>query len=154
MEINTVITDALSILHHKLLDFKCHITLDLSNEIPKIYASKTHIMQIVLNLIRNSMDALKSAAEVKPELHISTKKSDGFIVTTINDNGPGVPIELQHKILHTFFTTKNRGTGIGLAICQTILEAHGGELRFLVKKTKGASLQFTLPINMDKHANT
>ena len=154
MEINTVITDALSILRHKLIDFKCHITLDLSNEIPNIYASKTHIMQIVLNLIRNSLDALKSAAEVKPELHLSTKNSDGFIVTTINDNGPGVPIELQHKILHTFFTTKNRGTGIGLAICQTILEAHGGELSFLQKKTKGASLQFTLPINMNQHANT
>lgn len=145
-DINLLIKDTLSILRYELLDFKITITLNLAEHLPKINGNKISIMQVILNLARNSIEALQSDYQENPELTIKTHLSDDEIIVHVCDNGPGIPEQYKNTILNTYFTTKPQGTGIGLGICKTLIEEHGGTLNCLHLKEKGASFVFTLPI--------
>lgn len=146
-DINLLIQDTLSILYYELLDFKLKITLNLMDNLPKIMTNKIHIMQVILNLARNSIEAFTKVSEVNPELTIETTQSEHFIDVHIRDNGPGIPHEFRNKVLNTYFTTKRKGTGIGLGICRTLIEEHGGKLSLHPDSSQGAWFTFTLPIN-------
>jgi len=150
--INSLIQDALSILHYELKDYQLKITLNLMNNLPVLMANQTHLMQVVLNLARNSIEALKSNKKENPELTIETKQSHAHIEVRLRDNGPGIPKELREKILNTYFTTKPQGTGIGLGICRTLIEGHGGKLNHLQHEDGGACFIFTLPLNQINYA--
>ena len=145
--INVLIKDAISILNYELLDSKLKITLNLLENIPNARLNKTQIIQVVLNLARNSIEAFQYKSIDKPELIIKTSALDGYLVVDFCDNGPGIPVEHHHKVLNTYFTTKTRGTGIGLNICKSLIEEHGGTLTFQPQKTAGACFNFKLPIN-------
>lgn len=149
-EINELIDNALSVLNHELLDFKLKITLNLSDGLPKIMTKKIHIIQIILNLAQNSIEALQNELNIEPEIMIKTRLLDDKIRVDVIDNGPGIPPELMNKILHSNFTTKPHGTGIGLTVCQTLVKLHGGTLHVHQQKA-GAWFSFTLPINRTSH---
>lgn len=144
--INQLIKDTLSILHYEVTHFKLKIKLNLMKNLPLLMTNKIHIMQVVLNLARNSIEALQSIAAEKPELKIETHLSQNHVYVIIKDNGPGIPQEVRNLILNSYFTTKRKGNGIGLGICRTLIEQHGGTLTVQHEKA-GASLTFTLPIN-------
>jgi two-component system sensor kinase FixL len=145
-DINLLIKDTIALLHYELLDFKLKINLNLRENLPKIMTNKIHIMQVILNLARNSIEALQSSEEAEPELTIETEQSDQKILIHVRDNGPGIPNEYKNKILTTYFTTKHKGTGIGLGICRTLIEEHGGQLTVQQQEKQGAWFIFTLPI--------
>ena len=146
--INQLIEDTLSILYYEVINFKLNIKLNLMDNLPPVMTNKTHIMQIILNLARNSIEALQSSGEKKPELIIETHLDKDNIYVDIKDNGPGIPKEFRNLILNTNFTTKRKGTGIGLEICRTLIEEHGGKLSVQQPETKGAWFTFNLPINL------
>jgi two-component system sensor kinase FixL len=144
--INDVIIDTLAIFKYELSDFKLKITLNLTN-VSNSLINRTHIMQVILNLARNSIEALKNVPDIKSELVIRTHESDTHVIVDIIDNGPGIPAIFKHKILNEYFTTKSQGTGIGLGICRSLIEAHGGKLSFHEQSSgKGAWFTFTIPI--------
>jgi len=149
-DINLLLQEVLFILDHELLDYKLNIILNLEEGLPVVMVNKIHIMQIVFNLLRNSIEALKSVEEANPEVTINTCLINNHIVVHVIDNGPGIPSEYKNKILHTYFTTKPKGTGIGLGVCRSLVEAHGGELRVETHKKNGAWFSFTLPVVLDK----
>ena len=146
-DINQLINDTLSILHYEVLDFQLKIQLNLMKNLPHVMTNKIQIMQVILNLAHNSIEALQSACEEKPEITIETYLYNDFLYINIKDNGPGIPKEFRNLILNTYFTTKRKGTGIGLGICRTLIEAHGGKLSIQPSETKGACFIFTLPVN-------
>ena len=145
--INTLIQETLSILKYELQDVKFKISLDLMENPPEIMTNRIHIMQIILNLARNSMEAMRSVSEAKPELLIETRELNGHIAVHVIDNGPGIPVEFKDSILNTYFTTKAQGTGIGLGVCRSLIEAHGGKLSVHQHTKKGAWFTFTLPLS-------
>ena len=145
-DINLLIKDTLSILKYELLDFQMKVTLNLMENLPEIMTNKISIMQVLLNLARNGIEALQKDTQENPELIIKTFQSTENIIVQIYDNGPGVPEEFRNKILNTYFTTKPQGTGIGLGICRALLDEHGGTLNFLQTEGSGACFMFTLPI--------
>lgn len=147
--INALIRDTISIFNYELLDYKLKITLNLMDDLPNIMANKIHIMQVILNLARNSVEALKSSATANPELTIESFENDDHIHIHVIDNGPGIPYELRNRILNTYFTTKRKGTGIGLGICRTLIEGHKGKLTLHQHDNRGAWFIFTLPLNPD-----
>ena len=147
-DINMLIKESLTILNYELLDIKLKITLNFMDYLPKVMLNKIHIIQIILNLARNSIEALQSISEPEPELIIETRMLKDHIAVHVIDNGPGIPAELQDKILTTYFTTKSQGTGIGLGVCRSLIEAHGGELSLQKHPKKGAWFTFTLPKNL------
>ena len=145
-DINVLIKETISILKYELQHFKYKISLKLQENLPQTTTNKIHIMQIVLNLARNSIEALESVSEVKPELLIETRELDEHIQVHVIDNGPGIPVEFQSSILNTYFTTKPQGTGIGLGVCRSLIEAHGGTLTINQQANTGAWFTFTLPV--------
>jgi len=120
--------------------------VQLMDKLPKLMTNKIHIMQVILNLVRNSIEALESVQESDPKIIIETNHWEDFIQVHIKDNGPGIPKEFKNLILNTYFTTKHKGTGIGLGICRTLIEEHGGKLSIQQHEERGAWFTFTLPI--------
>lgn len=147
-DINQLINDTITILHYELLDSKFKIKVQLINDLPKLSTNKIHIMQVILNLARNSIEALESINASEPQILIQTTLLNEFIQVHIKDNGPGIPKEFKNLVLNTYFTTKHKGTGIGLGICRKLIEEHGGKLSIREHDEQGAWFTFTLPINI------
>ncbi len=143
--INQLIQDTISIFHYEIFNLNLKINLNLMDDLPEIMSNKIHLMQVLLNLMRNSVEALRGAITPNPELSIETTFSDNVISIHIRDNGPGIPEELRNKILNNYYTTKRQGTGIGLRICRTLIEEHGGRLILQVHQQPGAWFTINLP---------
>jgi hypothetical protein len=104
------------------------------------------LQQVVLNLILNAVEAMGSVQEGPRELSVSTEqtKANGFLVT-VRDTGPGIDLENIERVFEAFYTSKSSGIGIGLFICRSIIDAHGGRLWADMNTSGGAVFRFTLP---------
>ena len=104
------------------------------------------MQQVVLNLILNAVEAMGSVEDGARELLISTEQTqaDGVLVA-VRDSGPGIDPEHLDRVFDAFYTTKSSGVGMGLSICRSIIDAHGGRLWAEANKPRGAVFQFTLP---------
>jgi signal transduction histidine kinase len=111
--------------------------------LPAVQLDRVQIQQVLVNLIRNGLDAMNSSAGPKI-VSIQARRSEEMVRIEIADRGPGV--ELPEKIFEPFFTTKGDGMGMGLAICRSIVESHGGRLWVEKNEPQGAKFVFTLPI--------
>jgi PAS domain S-box-containing protein len=147
VDINDLIYDAIGIFE---ADFKQHLVamrFELTKNLPNVFIDQVQIEQVILNLIRNSIDALKDLPHfTQRHLSVETSLSDlNYIVVRVKDNGPGLTEIQQEKILTPFFTTKASGMGMGLSISRSLVEAHHGTLHFNSKEDKGTTFYFTLP---------
>lgn len=128
----------------ELPDIHC----DLEENLPLIYAAATEIQQVILNLLLNAAQAFRSeeyGAPLQPQIHIQTKRCGGWVVITIEDNGPGMPDNVKRQIFNPFFTTKEvgKGTGLGLSVSYFIIkEHHQGEID--VESVPGEGTRFTI----------
>ncbi|MGZ8903902.1 MAG: two-component system sensor histidine kinase NtrB, partial [Methylobacter sp.] len=148
IEINNLIQDAIGLCESYLKQQGIALRLDLATDLPIVFVDSIQIEQVVLNLIRNSVDALANLPQLIPRI-ISIQTSmnrDSNIEIRIKDNGPGINAAEQQKILTPFYSTKSDGMGMGLAICRSIIEAHEGLLRFNSQVEKGTTFYFTLPV--------
>jgi two-component system sensor kinase FixL len=125
--------------------FKTILHLDMGKELPKVLVDKIQIQQVLLNLIRNGFDAMQGVTD--PFIGIVTREgSPGFLTTTVSDCGPGISPEIRARLFQPFVTTKENGMGIGLTICQSIIEAHGGKIWCDPEPERGAVFRFSLPL--------
>ena len=121
---------------------KLHKQLDAS--VPPVLIDKVQMGQVFLNLIRNSIEAMQSVT--RRELTIKTMRmDDDYVESIISDSGPGLPPEIVSRLFQPFITTKEKGMGIGLSICQTIVDAHGGRIWSEANDGGGAIFHVTLP---------
>jgi two-component system sensor kinase FixL len=102
------------------------------------------IQQVLLNLIRNAVEAMEGSEH--PSLTITADRQDGMIEIAVIDQGSGIPPEIQDNLFQPFVTSKAEGMGIGLSVCRTIIEAHAGRLWPEVNPEGGSIFRFTLPI--------
>jgi signal transduction histidine kinase len=111
-----------------------------------VQADRVQVQQVVLNLILNAVEAMGSVEAGPRELLIRTEqhKPNGVLVA-VSDSGPGIDPEHLARAFEAFYTTKSNGVGMGLSICQSIIEAHGGRLWVDANEPRGAVFQFTLP---------
>ena len=106
---------------------------------------RVQLQQVVLNLVLNAVEAMSSEQGVR-ELSIVTEQSKtGEVLVAVRDSGPGVDREHLERVFEPFYTTKTSGVGMGLAICRSIIDAHGGRLWVDVNEPRGAVFRFTLP---------
>ena len=147
VEINAAINDALTFILDDIKQNNIALSLNLEENLPFSYADHIQIEQVLINLIRNSIDAMKPLPELERRLSIdSLLTADRKIEVRVKDSGPGLTMEQQQKIFQPFYTTKAFGMGMGLSICRALIEAHKGGLRFNSKLGKGTSFYFTLPV--------
>ncbi|MDD5265956.1 MAG: PAS domain S-box protein [Methylococcales bacterium] len=149
-DINSVLEDAISLCANDLKQGNVILELDLAKNIPKITVDDVQIEQVILNLIRNSIDALTVTTQNKPRrLRIQSymKKRD-LVEIKVCDNGQGIDDAQKAKILTPFFTTKPTGMGMGLSISRSIVEAHQGVFSFSSNPDEGTVFSFTLPVKI------
>jgi len=124
------------------------LRIEAESNLPTVYADPIQLQQVVLNLVRNAIDAMAEAPETRREVVLSTRMTpDGEIEVVVADHGTGLAAEATEHLFNPFFTTKSGGTGLGLAISLSIVRAHGGRLWHTPNEGTGARFHFTLPVS-------
>ena len=125
-----------------------HVVLEVEPRLPPVVCDATMIEQVLLNLARNAMQAMDQAGVVRKVLTIKALWDDEArrVVFAVEDLGSGIPDEVAQQLFTPFFTTKAEGMGLGLSMCRTVLEQHGGELRYALNLPQGTVFTFSLPI--------
>ena len=130
LSIEDIINESLSFLHHELQEKGIIVSLDLTRELPQIVGDRTQLQQVIVNLTINAVQAMTQLAPTDRRISVRTMLSDPETVCcSIEDSGPGIDQKHLPRLFDSFFTTKDTGMGMGLAICQSIVEAHGGSIR-------------------------
>jgi PAS domain S-box-containing protein len=149
VDINELINKCVNLCAYFIKQNSIAVRLELPNNLPAIYVDHIQIEQVLINLIRNSIDAILDIAdrqqgEITIQSHLTL---DNKIQVSVKDNGPGIEDDQQSKILTPFHTTKTDGMGMGLSISSSLIEAHDGKLNFDSQFGKGSTFYFTLPID-------
>jgi C4-dicarboxylate-specific signal transduction histidine kinase len=146
VEINRAIRDVLELTRGEATKNGVSVRTQFAEPSPVVQADRAQLQQVILNLIINAFEAMISMREGARELLICTEKSDsnGALVA-VRDSGPGLDLETVDRLFEAFYTTKVHGMGIGLAICRSIIQAHGGRLWARANVPRGAIFHFTLP---------
>ncbi|MBA3660754.1 MAG: PAS domain S-box protein [Gammaproteobacteria bacterium] len=148
-KINNMIRETVSLIRHELITSKTKIDYNLDKIGPFIFIDKIQIQQVILNLIQNAIEAMNECHLKEKRIHIQTKFiQPECIEITLNDTGPGFSKEIIHKAFTPFFTTKAHGRGMGLAICRSIIEAHGGEFTINANTNNSSWIRFSLPMSI------
>jgi C4-dicarboxylate-specific signal transduction histidine kinase len=148
LNINDTILEVLALLRIELSRNDITPCVGLSNDLPLVSGDRIQLQQVILNLIMNAIEAMGGTEASQRKLLVSsTKDGSNSVLVTIEDSGAGLDGESRDHLFEAFFTTKERGMGMGLAVSQTILQAHGGRLWATPNSSQGATFQFTLPAN-------
>jgi C4-dicarboxylate-specific signal transduction histidine kinase len=144
MEVENVLTPELKRRHVTF-----HTTI--ADRLSDICGDRVHLQQVILNLIINSMDAMETTDTASRHIEILLgPKEEGQVELAVKDTGAGFGPDQLGRLFEAFFTTKPDGMGMGLAICKTIIESHGGQIRAENNKESGACVSFTLPVDQDE----
>jgi hypothetical protein len=144
-DLNEAINEIIVLGRSAIIKNRVWVQTRLSEGLFPIHGDRVQLQQVVLNLLLNAVEAMGSV-EAKPrDLLISTERNGTGVLVAVHDSGPGIdPSHLEH-VFDAFYTTKPGGMGMGLSICRSIIEAHGGRLWAEANKPRGAIFQFTLP---------
>lgn len=147
--INKLIKAMVELMRPELETANISIEFQLANDLPSIEADRVQLEQVILNLLRNAMEAMQAPDIVERHLFITTlRQDDKTINICIKDTGIGLTLGVIDKLFEPYYTTKPMGMGMGLAICRSIIEAHGGSLEAVNNQDSGCSFNFTLPISV------
>ncbi len=150
VEVNKVILSVLKLVRIELQEQDIEVRTQLDDGLPTVTGIEVQLQQVVLNLIMNAKDAMQSASSHR-ELFVRSEQSEpGWVQVTIEDSGPGISPSDRERIFQPMFTTKAQGMGMGLSICRSIMEAHGGRISVASDSQTGAAFQFSLPASRTK----
>jgi PAS domain S-box-containing protein len=146
LEINRVVLEIIELTRGEAAKNGISVATELADHLPTVEADRVQLQQVVLNLVVNAIEAMSTVRDGPRQLALSTDKleADGMLVT-VRDTGPGLDAATLEKVFESFYTTKSSGLGMGLSICRSIIEAHGGRLWASSNKGRGATFRFTLP---------
>jgi len=145
VDINEVIGEMIVLLRGETTRYSISVRTELAADLPQIMGDRVQLLQVMMNLIMNSVDAMKDA-DGKRELAIKSQRTENEeVAVSVTDSGIGLPPHQAEQIFNAFFTTKPYGIGMGLRISRSIIESHGGRLWAADNSPRGASLCFTLP---------
>jgi PAS domain S-box-containing protein len=146
-EINAAILEVIGLTHGEVVKNNVSVQTQLTEVLPPIQGDRVQLQQVILNLILNAVEAMSSVSEGSRELLIATgKDASGGVLVAVRNSGPGLSPENFDRLFDAFYTTKPNGMGMGLSICRSIVEAHGGRIWASRGVGPGATFQFTLPV--------
>jgi PAS domain S-box-containing protein len=147
LDINEAITDVIGLTRSEVQRNGVSLQTRLANGLPLVRGDRIQLQQVILNFIVNAVEAMSVASEGARELLISTgKDASNAVLVAVRDSGSGLDPEDLGRLFDAFYTTKPSGMGMGLSICRSIIEAHGGRVWATANEPQGAVFQFTLPI--------
>jgi PAS domain S-box-containing protein len=146
LDMNEVVDSVLKLVRSDLINQRVAVQVEVAPDLPLVDGDDVQLQQVLLNLVVNGCDAMADVEIIDRRLLVRTELGDPKVVwVSITDQGCGIPPEKIERIFEPFFTTKEIGMGLGLAVCRTIISAHGGKLWAVNNPKLGATLQFTLP---------
>jgi len=147
LDLDEVLSEALSFVQHELLGSQVALRVERTDALPPVFADRIQLQQVVLNLVMNGIEAMQSIVDRPRVLVIRTERDEAHQVkVTVTDCGVGFSADSAGRLFNTFFTTKAGGMGMGLSICRSIIERHGGRIWAAPNAAHGATIQFTLPL--------
>jgi signal transduction histidine kinase len=152
-DVNDAIRDVIVLTRSEALKSGVSVQTEFADSLPAVAADRVQLQQVMLNLVINAMQAMSGVADGPRDLHVSTAAAapDGMRIA-VRDSGPGLGTDDRERLFEPFYTTKPNGMGMGLSICRSIIEAHGGRLWAVPNQPRGAVFQFTLPASRDEAA--
>ena len=151
VDLNELIRGMTGILRNELSQHSIGVRMELAADLPPVMADRVQLQQVLMNLMMNGIDAMKSVNGIRQLSLISERGEDSVLLVSVEDTGLGLPVEQADQIFTAFFTTKSYGTGMGLSISRSIIESHGGRLWAGARPECGASFRFTLPAAAAEH---
>jgi PAS domain S-box-containing protein len=147
LDLNEAIEDVIALVRGELLKNRVSVHTRLADGLSPVRGDRVQLQQVMLNLIVNAIEAMGGVDDEARELIVSTESNptEGLLIA-VSDSGPGIASEDRERIFGSFYTTKAGGVGIGLSICRSIIDAHGGRLWADASQPRGAILKFTLPV--------
>ncbi|HMH18926.1 MAG TPA: PAS domain S-box protein, partial [Burkholderiales bacterium] len=146
LEINEAIREVVELTRGETAKNGVRVQTDLADGLPPIEGDRVQLQQVMLNLVINAVEAMSGTSDGPRDLQISTRKNEsGEVLVAVRDSGPGLaPVALE-RLFDAFYTTKTTGLGLGLSICRSIIESHGGQLWASANQPRGAVFQCTVP---------
>jgi signal transduction histidine kinase len=136
LEINETILGVIELTRAAMSEKRVMVTMQLAKELPRILGDRVQLQQVILNLMMNAIEAMSNTSQIE----------SGGVLVAVSDSGLGLPPANSGRIFEAFYTSKPSGLGMGLSICRSIVEAHGGRLWAAPNKPRGAILCMTPPI--------
>jgi C4-dicarboxylate-specific signal transduction histidine kinase len=150
LDINDVVKEAVALVQREMDSHRVLLRIKLAPALPLILGDRVQLQQVIINLVMNGIEAMQSVTNRPRELVIRSQPDETRrVLVTVTDSGVGIFAENADRLFSAFFTTKSSGMGMGLSICRSIVEAHGGRLWATANVPHGATFQFTLPVNAD-----
>ena len=146
LDIKEITQEVIILLRHELTRNRISLRADFAPNLPRVPGDPVQLQQVLINLVVNAIEAMRTSTGRPRELHIRLEKNAHGILVQVQDSGPGIAPELADRIFEPFFTTKTEGIGMGLSISRSIIESHGGQLS-LASDSRGALFQFILPVD-------
>jgi PAS domain S-box-containing protein len=154
LEINETILDIVKLTRAAMSEHGVLVKIRVSEGLPHILGDRVQLQQVTLNLIMNAIEAMSEVSERSRELLITTSEVEsGSVLVAVSDSGPGLPYDNPERIFEACYTTKSSGLGMGLSICRSIVEAHGGRLWATPNEPHGAVFCMMLPIGKESLEN-
>ncbi|MGY4287565.1 PAS domain S-box-containing protein [Bradyrhizobium sp. LM2.7] len=154
LEINQAVLDVIALTRSEAFKNRVSVRTQFAEGLPSVQADRVQLQQVMLNLIVNAVEAMGAVSEGGRELLISTgRDASNGVHVALRDSGPGLDPKNVERLFEAFYTTKPTGMGMGLAICRSIIEAHGGRMWAGANEPRGAVFQFTLPLAADETAS-
>jgi C4-dicarboxylate-specific signal transduction histidine kinase len=146
LDVNQAIVDATTLTRSELFNHRIALQIQLAQGLPVVQGDRIQLQQVLLNLIINAIEAMSAVNEGPRELLISSASNAAdSVLVAVQDSGPGLTPESSDRLFQAFHTSKPDGMGMGLSICRSIVEAHGGRVWAAASTPRGAIFQFTLP---------
>jgi C4-dicarboxylate-specific signal transduction histidine kinase len=151
VDVNEVIREMILLLRKEATRYSIVVRTDVAADIPQIMGDRVQLQQVLMNLIMNSIDAMKEVDGTRNLVIQSQPAENEQVMLSVSDTGVGLPPQQADQIFDAFFTTKVHGTGMGLRISRSIVESHGGRLWAADNSPRGATFHFTLPTKAEAH---
>lgn len=145
LDLESVVADSLALLDREIQSHQVQLSRKVEGCSPMVSGDRIQLQQVVINLIMNSLQAMIGHKNLPRELHVRIHAKESLAVVEVHDNGPGIDPKHLALLFDAFFTTKEEGMGIGLSICRSIIELHGGRIWADSQPNGGTTFSFSLP---------
>jgi PAS domain S-box-containing protein len=150
LDVNDVVREVVALVQRELTRHQASLRMEFAPALPMVLADRVQLQQVIINLVINGIEAMQSVTDRPRELVIRSGQDEPHqVLVSVTDCGVGITAENADRVFNAFFTTKSSGMGMGLSICRSIMEAHGGRLWATANIAHGATFRFTLPVNAD-----
>ena len=150
LDLNEIIEDTLPLVQREIMRNRVSLKLELAKKLPPIQGDRVHLQQVIINLIVNGVEAMAPVTDRLRELVVRSQPDhSGQVLVAVEDSGVGIDPENARQLFNAFFTTKPSGMGMGLSICRSIVENHGGKLWASPRVPHGTTFRFTVPVGAE-----